>query len=199
MTDSVSLLHWPLELTSALATFTHSHSRQLPHSLQDVFVFGNFVPRLLLLQWDKLLHRNQPYISLHLSFDVGQDRFHKPPAALTITWTYLCGGLRLSSNPESSFITTCDNVTKEMIKQIFNEVLKQESCTPETWHRIQLKVICKKSERRRCRTLSARFVLCQRCTNCFRLSCITDFIPGLNKFSPKIREGSGVRTKRWIT
>ena len=41
-------------------------------------------------------------------------------------------------------IKTCFNVTKETIKQIFNEVLKQESCTPETWRGIRIKVIYKK-------------------------------------------------------
>ena len=30
-----------------------------------------------------------------------------------------------------------------MIKMIFNEILKQESCTPEIWHRIRIKVIHK--------------------------------------------------------
>ena len=29
-------------------------------------------------------------------------------------------------------IKTCDATTKEMIRQIFNEVLKQDDCTPET-------------------------------------------------------------------
>ena len=32
-------------------------------------------------------------------------------------------------------IKTCDETTKEMIRQIFNEVLKQEDCTPKTWRR----------------------------------------------------------------
>ena len=41
-------------------------------------------------------------------------------------------------------IKTCDETTKEMIIQIFNEVLKQEDCTPETWREIRIKVICKK-------------------------------------------------------
>ena len=31
-----------------------------------------------------------------------------------------------------------------MIRQIFNEVLKQDDCTPETWRRIRIKVIYKK-------------------------------------------------------
>ena len=34
--------------------------------------------------------------------------------------------------------------TKEMLRQVFNEVLKQDDCTPETWRRIRIKVIYKK-------------------------------------------------------
>ena len=38
----------------------------------------------------------------------------------------------------------CVETTKEIIRQIFNEVLKQEDCTPETWRKIRRKVIYKK-------------------------------------------------------
>ena len=38
-------------------------------------------------------------------------------------------------------IKTSDETTKEMIRQIFNEVIKQEDCTLETWKRIRIKVI----------------------------------------------------------
>ena len=41
-------------------------------------------------------------------------------------------------------IKTCDATTKEMIRQIFNEVLKHDDCTPATWRRIRIKVIYKK-------------------------------------------------------
>ena len=41
-------------------------------------------------------------------------------------------------------IRTCDDTTKEMIRQIFNEVMKQEDCTPETWRIIRIKVVYKK-------------------------------------------------------
>ena len=41
-------------------------------------------------------------------------------------------------------IKNCDDAMKEMEKQIFNEVLKQESCTPEIWRRIRIKVLRKK-------------------------------------------------------
>ena len=88
-------------------------------------------------------------------------------------------------------IKTCDTATKETIKQIFNEVSKQESCTPETWRRIRIKVIHRKGNEEDI----ARFVLCRRCTNCFRLSGTTDFVPSLTKLNQKMREGSGVLTK----
>ena len=39
-------------------------------------------------------------------------------------------------------IKICDNETKEMIKLIFDEVLKQESCTPEIWRSTQIKSYC---------------------------------------------------------
>ena len=38
-------------------------------------------------------------------------------------------------------IKTYDETTKEMIRQIFNEVLKQEDCTPEPWRRTRMKLI----------------------------------------------------------
>ena len=41
-------------------------------------------------------------------------------------------------------IKTCDETTNEMIRQKFNEVLKQEDCTPETWRRTRMKVIHEK-------------------------------------------------------
>ena len=41
-------------------------------------------------------------------------------------------------------IKACDEETKEMMRQIFNEVLKQRDCTPEAWRRIRIKVIYKK-------------------------------------------------------
>ena len=36
----------------------------------------------------------------------------------------------------------CDSETKEeWIRQIFNEIVQQEECTPQTWRRIRVKVI----------------------------------------------------------
>ena len=88
-------------------------------------------------------------------------------------------------------------IRAEVIKLIFNEALKQESCTPETWRRIRIKVIHKKEMWKKLVT-TARFVHCQRCTNCFRPSCTTDFILGLIKSNQESMEGSVVLTKRKI-
>ena len=41
-------------------------------------------------------------------------------------------------------INTCDETKIDMIRRIFNEVLKHEDCTPETWRRTRIKVIYKK-------------------------------------------------------
>ena len=43
-------------------------------------------------------------------------------------------------------IKTCDEETKEMVRQIFNEALKQKGCTPEAWQRIRIKVLHKKGD-----------------------------------------------------
>ena len=40
-------------------------------------------------------------------------------------------------------VEACDATTKEMIRQIFNEVFKHEDCTPETWRIIRIKVLYK--------------------------------------------------------
>ena len=93
-------------------------------------------------------------------------------------------------------IKTCDDATKETIKQIFNEVLKQESCTPEAWRRIRKKLSTKKGTKKMSETI-AQSVLCQRCTNCSRPSCTTDFIPGLTENNQRNREGSVVQYQTW--
>ena len=51
-----------------------------------------------------------------------------------------CDGIRAED------VTVCSEKTKEMMRQIFNEILKQEDCTPTTWRRIRIKVIHKKGD-----------------------------------------------------
>ena len=84
-------------------------------------------------------------------------------------------------------IKTCDATTKDMIRQIFNEVLKQEDCTPETWKRLRIKVIYKKEMWKKL-VPTARFVPCQRCTNCSRHSYTTEFTADSTKRNRETRE-----------
>ena len=51
-----------------------------------------------------------------------------------------------------------NGIRAETIKQIFNVVLKQESCTPEIWRRIRIKLATKKGTKKTSETI-ARFVL----------------------------------------
>ena len=60
-----------------------------------------------------------------------------------------CNGVRVED------IEACSEKTKEMTRQIFNEILKQEDCTPTTLRRIRIKVIHKKGRCGRGRKLHA--------------------------------------------
>ena len=51
-----------------------------------------------------------------------------------------CNGVRAED------IEACSEKTKEMTRQIFNEILKQEDCTPTTWRTIRIKVIHKQGD-----------------------------------------------------
>ena len=48
-----------------------------------------------------------------------------------------------SNGTRAEDIKTCDDTPKEMIRQIFNGVIKQYDCTPLTWREIRLRVIYK--------------------------------------------------------
>ena len=43
-------------------------------------------------------------------------------------------------------IKACDEETKEMVRQIFNEVVKQKEFTPEAWRKVRIKMIHKKGD-----------------------------------------------------
>ena len=79
---------------------------------------------------------------------------------------------------------TCDETTKEMIRQIFHEVMKQEDCTPETRRRIHMKMT-KQEMWNKCE-ISAPFAL--HSSNCSQHSDATIR-------NRRTREGFGVRTK----
>ena len=84
-----------------------------------------------------------------------------------------------------------------MVRQIFNEVIKQQ-CTWEVWQWIRIKVIHKKRWRWRYLETIARSALFLRCTNWLRQYSTSDFIPDLIKSKQKIRQGSDAHIKQWI-
>ena len=43
-------------------------------------------------------------------------------------------------------IKACDDETREMVRQIFNEIIKQNEFTPEAWKKVKIKVIYKKGD-----------------------------------------------------
>ena len=54
-------------------------------------------------------------------------------------------------SPDSDGIRTedikaCDDDTKEMVSQIFNEIIKQNDFTPEAWEKVKIKVLHKKGD-----------------------------------------------------
>ena len=83
-----------------------------------------------------------------------------------------------------------------MIRQIFNKVLKQDDCTPETCRIIRMKIIYKKEKWKKLVT-TAGFALCQCFTNCSHQSCKTDFTADSTKRNLKTREDLDVLTQRW--
>ena len=43
-------------------------------------------------------------------------------------------------------IKACDDETREMVRQIFNEIIKRHEFTPEDWKKVTIKVIHKKGD-----------------------------------------------------
>ena len=93
---------------------------------------------------------------------------------------------------------TCDEMTKEMTGQIdlqrSDEArrLLTRNMDKNMYKMIHRKTMRKKSE------ITARFALCQRCTNSSQHSLTTDFTTGLTVHNQKTTEGFDVHTKRWI-
>ena len=59
--------------------------------------------------------------------------------------------LKQGKSPDSNGIRAedikaCDDETREMVRQIFNEFIKQNEFTPEAWKKVKIKVIYKKGD-----------------------------------------------------
>ena len=60
-------------------------------------------------------------------------------------------GRSADSGIRAEDIKACDDETKEMVRQIFNEIVKQNEFTPEAWRKVRTKVIHQKKKERRIR------------------------------------------------
>ena len=43
-------------------------------------------------------------------------------------------------------IKACDDETREMVRQILNEIIKQNEFTPDAWKKVKIKVLHKKGD-----------------------------------------------------
>ena len=56
------------------------------------------------------------------------------------------GKSRDSDGIRAEDIKACDDETREMVRQIFNEIIKQNEFTPEAWKKVKIKVLHKKGD-----------------------------------------------------
>ena len=68
------------------------------------------------------------------------------------------GKAKNSRGVRAEQLKNCSDNTKERIRMIFNEIIRQEHFTPKSWGKIRIQVIYKK-EQRRCRQLQANMQL----------------------------------------
>ena len=43
-------------------------------------------------------------------------------------------------------VTACDDETRDMVRQLFNEIIKRNNFTPEEWKKVKIKMIYKKGD-----------------------------------------------------
>ena len=56
------------------------------------------------------------------------------------------GKSRDSDGIRAEDIKACDDETREMVRQILNEIIKQNEFTPEAWKKVKIKVLHKKGD-----------------------------------------------------
>ena len=59
--------------------------------------------------------------------------------------------LKKGKSPDSNGIRAedikaCDDETRDMVRQLFNEIVKRNNFTPEEWKKVKIKVIYKKGD-----------------------------------------------------
>ena len=88
-----------------------------------------------------------------------------------------------SSGIRAEQIKTCDEGTEEWIRQVFNEILQEEDCTPQTWRQIRIQVIHKKQTGKML-GITGRFACYWCCINCLRRPCTHGWLHLCTKCKP---------------
>ena len=92
-------------------------------------------------------------------------------------------------------IKDCNDETREMMRQIFNEIIKRNNFTPDEWKKVKIKVIYKKgdvedvSNYRPICSLPAMYKL-------FSTNCMEDYTQCLTEIKQKIRLASEKPTRQ---
>ena len=79
------------------------------------------------------------------------DEMKRTPQITTEELQEAINKLKKGKSPDSDGIRTedikaCDDETREMVRQIFNEIIKQNEFTPEAWKKVKIKVLHKKGD-----------------------------------------------------
>ena len=80
------------------------------------------------------------------SIDVHNNNTNEMMRIPKITTEELQGKSPDSNGIRAEDIKACDDETREMVRQIFNEIIKQNEITPEAWKKVKIKVIHKKGD-----------------------------------------------------
>ena len=81
--------------------------------------------------------------------EISEDR--RIPGITTEELQNAIGKLKKGKSPDSNGIRAedieaCDDETREMVRQIFNEIIKRNNFTPDEWKKVKIKVIYKKGD-----------------------------------------------------
>ena len=111
--------------------------------------------------------------------------------------------LKTGKSPDSNGIRAedikaCDDETRKMMRQIFNDIIKRNNFTLDEWKKVKIKVIHKKGD---VEDVSSYRPIAhyQRCTNCSRQYCMEDYTQCLTKIKQKIRLASEKLTRQRTT
>ena len=101
-----------------------------------------------------------------------------------------------SNGTRAEDIKACDDETRDMVRQLFNEIIKRNNFTPEEWKKVKIKVIYKKGDVENVSNYRPiHYLYCTILDN----FCTEDYTQCLTKNKLKIRLDSEKPTRQRIT